>query len=161
MQDGYEYRAIPAPTRAVRVKGLKTTSERFAHLLTEALNEMGREGWEFLRTETLPCEERKGLTGTRTVTTTLLIFRRGLPSAAAPAQPPVPRLRPVPSRPGPDADPGEDRLAERLDPAPAARAEPLLRPGALLRAEGARRFPPLRRDGAGAGPAGDEPGERG
>ena len=75
----YEYKVIPAPARAEKVRGLKTTAERFAHVLTLAINAEADEGWEFVRTETLPCEERKGLMGgTRRSTETVMIFRRPL-----------------------------------------------------------------------------------
>jgi len=77
----YDYKVIPAPARVQKVKGLKTTPERFAHLLTEVLNLHGQDGWEYLRAETLPCEERKGLTGLRTSMQTVLILRRARPQA--------------------------------------------------------------------------------
>lgn len=72
----YDYKVIPAPARAQKLKGLKTTPERFAHLLSETLNQWAAEGWEYLRAETLPCEERKGLTGWRMTTQTILVLRR-------------------------------------------------------------------------------------
>ena len=40
------------------------------------LNEMAAEGWEYVRAETLPCDERKGLTGTQTTYQNILIFKR-------------------------------------------------------------------------------------
>lgn len=72
----YEYKVIPAPQRTVKVKGLKTTAERFAHLLEEAVNAEAGEGWEFVGAETLPCEERKGFTGTAKSFQSVLVFRR-------------------------------------------------------------------------------------
>lgn len=74
----YEYKVIAVPVRAPRVKGSKSAAERFAHGLTEALNTMAAEGWQYLRAETLPCEERKGLTGTRRTEESVLVFRRAL-----------------------------------------------------------------------------------
>lgn len=72
----YEYKVIPAPLRTVKVKGLSTPAERFAHMLEGAVNAEAGEGWEFLRAETLPCEERKGLTGTAKSFQSVLVFRR-------------------------------------------------------------------------------------
>lgn len=72
----YEYHVIPAPQRTQRVKGVKTTEGRFAHLLTDAINEMAEDGWEYVRAETLPCETRKGLTKRETSMQTVLVFRR-------------------------------------------------------------------------------------
>lgn len=80
----YEYLTVPAPLKGAKVKGLKTPSERFAYQVTLLLNQLGSEGWEYLRAETLPSEERKGLTGTILVQHNLLIFRR--PSAEALAE---------------------------------------------------------------------------
>lgn len=80
---GYEYLAVPTPLRTQKVKGLKTPAERHAHMITVLLNDLGREGWEYWRAESLPCEERKGLTGTATYTHALLIFRRPTADALA------------------------------------------------------------------------------
>ena len=78
----YEYRVRPAPRTAPREKGVKTTEERFALTLTRLMNAEARDGWEFLRAESLPCEERRGLTGRTETTQTLLVFRRALPPPA-------------------------------------------------------------------------------
>lgn len=72
----HEYLALPAPRRGQKVKGLKTPAERYAHELTSLLNDIAAEGWEYWRSECLPSEERKGLTGTTVVQNHLLIFRR-------------------------------------------------------------------------------------
>ena len=85
----FEYKAIPAPVRGTKAKGVKTTEDRFALSLTEAINEMAAEGWDYVRAETLPCEERKGLTGTQTTFQNLLIFRRRTRDDAEPAAPPL------------------------------------------------------------------------
>lgn len=73
----FEYKVVPAPSRPRKIKGAGGSSEaRFAVALAEDLNSEAREGWEFMRAETLPVEERAGLTGTRTSFKTVLIFRR-------------------------------------------------------------------------------------
>lgn len=72
----FEYKAVPAPVRAPRVKGLKTSAERFAHMLSAAINAEAHGGWQFLRSETLTCEERSALGRVRTSTQTVLIFAR-------------------------------------------------------------------------------------
>ena len=72
----FEYAAIPAPHTGTKAKGLKTTEGRFALSLTDTLNEMAAEGWEYVRAETLPCDERKGLTGSQTTYQNILIFKR-------------------------------------------------------------------------------------
>jgi hypothetical protein len=83
----FEYKVVPAPARGEKVKGLKLSKDRFAHGLTALMNELAVEGWEYHCAETLPCEERKGFTGTVTNYYSMLIFRRTLPGAAAEAAP--------------------------------------------------------------------------
>lgn len=72
----YEYRVIPAPRRAIRARGT-SSEERFALSLASVMNDMGREGWEYVRADTLPLDERAGLTGgTKTSYMNMLVFRR-------------------------------------------------------------------------------------
>lgn len=74
----YEYKVVPAPARGEKERGLKAGAERFAHTLSGVMNDMAAKGWEYLRAETLPAEERTGLTGKTTVYHNLLVFRRAL-----------------------------------------------------------------------------------
>ena len=88
----YEYKVIPAPKRGEKARGAKTTAERFAQALSHVMNDLGRDGWEYLRADTLPCEERVGLTGKATAFQNMLVFRRtagtgGEEIAARPAEP--------------------------------------------------------------------------
>ncbi|HSF63753.1 MAG TPA: DUF4177 domain-containing protein [Paracoccaceae bacterium] len=88
----YEYKVVPAPRRGEKVKGAKTVEDRFAVALAHVMNDLGAEGWEYLRADTLPCEERVGLTGKATHFHHMLVFRRVLPAGAtapAPASAPV------------------------------------------------------------------------
>jgi len=106
----HEYKVVPAPRRGTKSREAKTTEDRFALTLSTLMNELGRDGWEYLRAETLPCEERAGFTKTRIVEQTMLVFRRPLSGSAAlaatltdhPAAPkaiaaeaPAPRLGPA------------------------------------------------------------------
>lgn len=104
-----EYTAIPAPTRGEKAKDAKTPTDRYALALTAELNRMAADGWEYVRADVLPSEERSGLTGRATVYHNLLIFRRAsagmrteatrprhdpqpeYPVAASPARAPEPR----------------------------------------------------------------------
>lgn len=72
----YEYKVVPAPTRGQKAKGVKGPEARFAHRLEQDLNTIATDGWEFLRAETLPSEERSGLTSTQTHYRSVLVFRR-------------------------------------------------------------------------------------
>lgn len=87
----FEYKVVPAPVKPAKVKGMKRADERFAKTLGDVMNTMATEGWEYLRAEALPCEERKGLMGrTATVFVNLLVFRRQLAAAReeSPVAPP-------------------------------------------------------------------------
>lgn len=70
------YKAVPAPRRGEKARGVKTTPDRFALAMTSLMNQMAAEGWDYLRADTLPCDERVGLTGLKTTFQALLIFRR-------------------------------------------------------------------------------------
>lgn len=85
----YEYKVVPAPVRGEKARGVKTTAERFALALTGLMNQMGAEGWLYLRADTLPCEERSGLTGTKTTYQNVLVFRRALAPVASAIPPSV------------------------------------------------------------------------
>ena len=80
----YEYRVVPAPRKGEKVKGARTTADRFAHALAQVMNAQAADGWEYLRADTLPVEERVGLTGRTTTFQHMLVFRRV--RAVAPAQ---------------------------------------------------------------------------
>lgn len=115
----YEYQVVPAPKKGEKSKAAKTTADRFAYALTSVMNKMGADGWEYLRADTLPCDERVGLTGTKTQFQNMLVFRREMIAEAVemlvsqPAQktyPPVrrePKLSPIPAELFADPEPSE------------------------------------------------------
>jgi hypothetical protein len=119
----FEYQVVPAPKKGEKAKGAKTPADRFAVALTVLMNKMGVAGWEYIRADTLPCDERVGLTGSKTVYQHMLVFRRELhaeavemlePSAPkkATAQnaPPIllePKLSPIPAELFSDSEPDE------------------------------------------------------
>lgn len=144
----HEYLAVPAPAKGMKVKGLKTPAERYAHALSAAINDLAADGWEYWRAETLPSEERKGLTGSVTIYHSMLIFRRpsaealaralqsASPAMSAPVQAPPIHSSPITlAAPAQDAPPPERDLiaeAENLfaspdadSPAPETPAAPL------------------------------------
>lgn len=129
----FEYTVVPAPTRGEKTRDAKTPGSRYALALSSELNRMAREGWEYVRADVLPSEERSGLTGRSTVYHNLLVFRRSLAAPgtgqdarqglAAPAggAAPVAASRPAadtPQQDGPVNDP-PDRPAK--DPVPDVR----------------------------------------
>lgn len=74
----YEYKVVPAPQKGLKAKGVKTVEDRFALSIEQVLNQMGEDGWEYLRAELLPSEERSGLTGTTVNWRNVLVFRRAI-----------------------------------------------------------------------------------
>ncbi|MAC77501.1 MAG: DUF4177 domain-containing protein [Rhodobacteraceae bacterium] len=99
----FEYKVVPAPTRGDKVKGVKQPEARFAHSVEAVLNQMAEGGWEFVRAEMLPSEERSGISKTTREWRNLLVFRRERTGAeraepvftAAPAARTVPQAEPV------------------------------------------------------------------
>lgn len=84
----YEYKVIPAPAKGRKGPGVKGPEARFAHGLETAINAAAAEGWEYLRADILPSEERQGLTSTHTVYRSVLVFRRMLAADEEYAPPP-------------------------------------------------------------------------
>jgi len=113
----YEYKVIPAPARAGKAKGVKTPEGRFAQTVESELNRLGQEGWEYLRAELLPSEERSGLTGSVTNWRTVLVFRRSRADAEDAFQPRVLET--------PADDPILTRAAPVVAVAAAATADPV------------------------------------
>lgn len=72
----YEYKVVPAPAKGQKARGVKTPQDRFAHSIETILNTLAAEGWEYLRSDMLPSEERTGLTGSTTNWRNVLVFRR-------------------------------------------------------------------------------------
>jgi hypothetical protein len=74
----YEYKVVPAPKKGLKAKGIKSAENRYANALETAMNALGAEGWEYQRSETLPSEERSGLTRRATTFQNMLVFRRAV-----------------------------------------------------------------------------------
>ena len=108
----YEYKVMPAPARAEKVKGVRAPEARFARSVENLMNAQAAEGWEYLRAETLPSEERKGLGGRTTKWRTVLIFRRAVRESG-------------------QEDGGASRAAPGAAPDRAAPAEAMPLPGVL------------------------------
>jgi len=91
----YEYKVVPSPRKGEKAPGAKTVQDRFAAGLTTLMNRMGQDGWEYLRADALPCEERVGLTGTKTTFQSVLVFRRMVAEGAEQAPQPLSAAEPA------------------------------------------------------------------
>ncbi|WP_420013646.1 DUF4177 domain-containing protein [Tateyamaria sp.] len=84
------------------------------------MNQMGADGWEFQRSETLPSIERSGLTGSTTEWRNVMVFRR---MVAAPMDAFEPELLPAPVPEVSPVAPGTTAVADST-PAPVAEVAP-------------------------------------
>ena len=118
---GWEYKVVPAPTKGVKGKGIKGPEGLFANALETLMNDMGAEGWEFQRAETLPSVERSGLTGSTTEWRNVMVFRRTVVDPIADFEP---ELLPPPVAEPVDDAPAADAATEPVAPAPEPPAAP-------------------------------------
>ncbi len=72
----YEYKVVAAPRKAKAFKGVRSHEDQFASVLAETMNLLAREDWEYLRAESLPCEEKTGITSRVEGYQSVLVFRR-------------------------------------------------------------------------------------
>jgi len=73
----FDYKVVPAPQRVKKVRGITGAADLFALTLTDAINEVARQGWEYVRAETMTAEApgrflRKAASSEQT----MLVFRR-------------------------------------------------------------------------------------
>lgn len=115
MMQIHEYKVVPAPARGDKIRGAKTTEDRYAQTLAALMNAQARDGWDFLRSETLPTEERVGFTKRKTVYVTLLVFRRGI--AQTPDGPRLAIAAQTPMVATPRLEFGSEGSAPKLGPA--------------------------------------------
>lgn len=87
----YEYKCVGAPEKAKRSRGAKTRTDRVAHAMQELINREAVNGWEYLRTDLLPVEEKSGLfSRSSEAHRAVLVFRRSVGEARRPGD-----LRPL------------------------------------------------------------------
>ncbi len=108
---GWTYKTVPAPTKAPKVRGVGGPEARLAHAMGELIAAEARDGWEYLRADSLPVEEGGGLfSKAKSVWRAVLVFRRPAEGArlvapAAPAQSQSQSQRPAPRDPSEPRDP--------------------------------------------------------
>ena len=73
----YDYKIVPAPKRAKKVKGVSGAADLFALTLNDAVNDLARQGWEYYCSEQLSIQTPGGwLSRSRTEEHTVLVFRK-------------------------------------------------------------------------------------
>ncbi len=109
----YEYKVVPAPRKGTKTKDAKAADAKLAVSVEEIMNEMGNQGWYYLRSDTLPIEERSGLTGKTTTFQHLLVFVR----ERADQEQEAPVAAPTITAPAPVIEPTvESPVAEETEP---------------------------------------------
>ncbi|MEM0987919.1 MAG: hypothetical protein AAGK00_03515 [Pseudomonadota bacterium] len=108
----YEYKCVAAPEKARRHKGAKTRTDRVAAAMQELIAEESNGGWEYLRTDLIPVEEKASFFARpREVHRAVLVFRRAKVQAERP--------RPVAVQEAAAPKVGEDKLVIAGDDQPA------------------------------------------
>lgn len=88
-----EYKCVGAPERPKKKRGAKTRSDRVAAVMQDVINAEAVDGWEYVRTDLVPVEEKSGWFSRATeVHRAVLIFKRG---ANVPVVPHQPRNQPM------------------------------------------------------------------
>ena len=99
----FEYKCVGGPERPKRLRGTGSRSDRVALAMQEIISAEAVDGWEYLRTDLVPVEEKPGLfSRTQEVHRAVLIFRREGAAAARPARPAAAQLRGVGPAPEPE-----------------------------------------------------------
>ena len=91
-----EYKTVPAPRRIKKIKGVKGPEATLAKMVEEIISEQASSGWDYVRTDTFPVEEKPGLFSSReTVLKGVMVFKRG-GAAQLYAPTPQPTRQPAP-----------------------------------------------------------------
>lgn len=73
----YDYKIVPAPKKAKKVKGVSGVADLFALTLNDAINEIARQGWEYYGSEQLSIQTPGGwFSRSKTEEHTVLVFRK-------------------------------------------------------------------------------------
>jgi hypothetical protein len=110
-----EYKVVVAPERAPKKRGLKGAA-LFADAVEGLMNELAADGWRYVRADTLPQEERSGLTSKTTTYRNLLIFQRDVAEEVATTAPVAEAAKAEAPKPAPASarDPEPDEEIENL-----------------------------------------------
>ncbi|MEE2945029.1 MAG: DUF4177 domain-containing protein [Pseudomonadota bacterium] len=116
----FEYKVVPAPMKGRKARGVRRAEDKFALSIEEVMNDMALEGWEYQRSETLPHEERSGLTATSTTYRSVLVFRRSKDVATRAPEADLPKLEAAAPEPlpAPQADPVQEIVEDTAEDLP-------------------------------------------
>jgi hypothetical protein len=96
----YDYKIVPAPKRAKKVKGVSGAADLFALTLNDSINELARQGWEYYCSEQLSIQAPGGwFSRARTEEHTVLVFRKPREHLSPRIASEIPREEPAAMRP--------------------------------------------------------------
>ncbi len=104
----YEYQVVKTPSKSTKYKGMEKGADTFAQTLMDGMNELARDGWQFVRTEVM-MEERRSIFGNSRVNHDYMIYRRSLRSNGMRLDEPVSPLR-VRKAPAPNIEMLRERI---------------------------------------------------
>ena len=83
----YQYKTVGGPERGRRERGARRVADRVAAAMQEIIDAETADGWEYMRTDLVAVEEKRGMLARRqTMHCPVLVFRRALPGTE-PARP--------------------------------------------------------------------------
>ncbi len=134
----FEYKAIGAPEKAGRKRGLRRQSDRVAAAFEDILKAEAVDGWEYQRTDLLPVTESAGwFKRGHEVSRAVMVFRRPLDRAQMESEATLRRAPSVTPAAIPAATPAAAPTPERgVRLEPQVSGDPDLRLAGALRAPG-------------------------
>ena len=72
----YEYKVVPAPAKSVRFKGKARSDDAYALTVAKLMNDHGRDGWQYVRSDILTQRSRSWFFGGTRRNRELLVFSR-------------------------------------------------------------------------------------
>ncbi len=71
----YEYKVVPVPAKCMSSKGLAAESDPASQTVEAVLNDLGLQGWEYVRTDRMTLQ-KPGILGRGEVTREMMVFCR-------------------------------------------------------------------------------------
>ena len=128
----YEYKTVGGPERGRKSREARTVADRVAAAMQDLIAAQAIDGWEYMRTDLVAVEERRGLFSRRqTLHCAVLVFRRPSPGTAPEATAAEPVMRREAPGAGAAPQPGAEPLVlgstagRRIDTPPAPSEGPV------------------------------------
>ena len=110
---GIEYKVVPAPRKAKPRKGARGKPEALARAMEELIKKEAGAGWEYLRADLIPCEERRSFFSRPIeMHRAMLVFRKLPPVVEVPRDASWDGARARPVREQPRFDPAPEPAGE-------------------------------------------------